>query len=555
MKFHVLDEQVTVSEQISAADIKTLAAEGVQTLVCNRPDGEADGQASAAEIEAFAVAEGLKFVHIPFTGGNLNQHDIDAFAVVLAEGERLHAYCRTGNRCSIIWAKARAQRGAEPAALIAAAKQAGYDLAALFPNANEVVSKASSSVAKPAYDIVVIGAGSGGVAICASLLKRKPTLRIALLDKATKHYYQPGWTMVGGGVFNAPSTEKNMADVIPKGVQWLQHNVVGFNAGENYVCLDDGSEVYYQQLVVAPGLSLNWDAIEGLEETLGKNGVTSNYRYDLAPYTWELVQNLAQGKALFTQPPMPIKCAGAPQKALYLSADHWFKQGRINAIDIEFCNAGGVLFGVPDYVPALMSYMEKYQAQLNFMHTLVKVDGAAKQAWFKDANSDSDELICKSFDMLHVCPPQQAPEFIRASELADEAGWLAVDPATLRHSQFHNIWGLGDVMNTTNAKTMAAVRKQVPVVADNICAVLDGQVPAATYDGYGSCPLTVERGKIVLAEFCYGGKVAPSFPAWLNDGTKPSRQAWLLKALILPHIYWQAMLKGREWLTSSTLPS
>lgn len=70
----------------------------------------------------------------------------------------------------------------------------------------------------------------------------------------------------------------------------------------------------------------------------------------------------------------------------------------------------------------------------------------------------------------------------------------------------------------------------------------------AKYDGYGSCPLTVERGKIVLAEFTYGGKVAPSFPKWLIDGTKPSLLAWYLKERVLPPLYWDAMLKGREWL-------
>ena len=556
MKINVLDDQVSVSEQITVDDIKLLVEDGVKVVVCNRPDGEAEGQASAAEIEAFAIVKGMRFIHIPFTGGNLSEQQVTDFGLALAGGERLHAYCRTGNRCSIIWARARAEAGVSHDSLVTAAKQVGYDLSGLFSDtAAEVDTSVANTVAKPCYDIVVVGAGSGGVAICASLLKRKPNLRIALIDAATKHYYQPGWTMVGGGVFDASSTEKNMVDVIPKSVHWLQHNVVAFNAAENCVRLDDDSEVYYQQLVVSPGLVLNWSAIEGLEETLGKNGVTSNYRYDLAPYTWELVQNLQQGTALFTQPPMPIKCAGAPQKALYLSADHWFKQGRINNINVEFCNAGGVLFGVADYVPALMSYMEKYQAKLNFMHTLVKVDGPAKQAWFKDANSGSDELICKSFDMLHVCPPQQAPAFIRDSELADAEGWLAINPATLQHTGFENIWGLGDVMNTTNAKTMAAVRKQVPIVANNICAVLDGKAATKEYDGYGSCPLTVERGKIVLAEFCYGGKVSPSFPKWLNDGTKPSRQAWLLKAMLLPAVYWHAMLKGREWLTSSTLPS
>jgi sulfide:quinone oxidoreductase len=261
------------------------------------------------------------------------------------------------------------------------------------------------------------------------------------------------------------------------------------------------------------------------------------------------VQGLKTGRALFTQPPMPIKCAGAPQKALYLSADHWHRTGRLRDIEIGFCNAGGVLFGVRDYVPALQSYMDKYGARLDFFHNLVAVDGPAKQATFEVAKPDSAlERVTMEFDMLHVCPPQCAPDFIRVSPLADAAGWIDVDQATLRHKTHDNIWSLGDVMNAPNAKTAAAARIQAPVVAENIVADIRGREPVAQYDGYGSCPLTVERGKIVLAEFGYGGVMKPSFPRFLIDGTKPSRLAWLLKEKMLPPIYWKAMLRGREWM-------
>jgi len=97
---------------------------------------------------------------------------------------------------------------------------------------------------------------------------------------------------------------------------------------------------------------------------------------------------------------------------------------------------------------------------------------------------------------------------------------------------------------------MAAARKQAPIVAENLLKDmgLNANTQDAIYDGYGSCPLTVERGKIVLAEFGYGGKRNPSFPKWLIDDLKPSRAAWMLKAHALPPIYWQGMLKGREWL-------
>lgn len=110
------------------------------------------------------------------------------------------------------------------------------------------------------------------------------------------------------------------------------------------------------------------------------------------------------------------------------------------------------------------------------------------------------------------------------------------------------MFGLGDGGSTPNAKTMAAARKQAPVVAANLIAVLSGKALTAVYDGYGSCPLTVERGKILLAEFGYGGKLLPSFPSWIIEGTRPQRLSWLLKSEALPWIYWNGMLKGREWM-------
>lgn len=390
----------------------------------------------------------------------------------------------------------------------------------------------------------MIGGGAAGIATAASLLKRRPGLDIAIVEPADTHAYQPGWTMVGGGIFEPEVTRRPMASVMPRGVEWIRAAAKSFQPDDNQVTLEDGSTLRYEVLVVAPGIRLAWEKISGLEDTLGKNGVTSNYRYDLAPYTWELVQSITSGRAIFTQPPMPIKCAGAPQKAMYLSCDHWRREGMLDRIDVEFCNAGGVLFGVPDYVPALMSYVEKYDIGLRLGHNLVSVDGPAQQAVFKTEDGE----VNRDFDMLHVVPPQVAPQFLADSPLAAESGFTDVDQHTLRHNRYDNVFGLGDGGSMPNAKTAAAARKQAPVVAVNVLQQLAGRGPKAGYDGYGSCPLTVERGKIVLAEFAYGGKLAPSFPTWLIDGTKAQRLSWMLKADALPWIYWNGMLKGREWL-------
>ncbi len=543
-----LTAELSVAAQISVADVAGLAAQGFKSVVCNRPDGEGPDQPLFAEIERAAGSAGLSARYIPVTSGKVSDEDAAKFAAAMSVLPKpVLAYCRSGTRSTTLWALSEA--GKRPLDdIVGIARAAGFDVTGV---ADRIAAGGAIDAGKPAasHDIVIVGGGAAGAAVAASLLARKRDLDIAVIDPADTHYYQPGWTMVGGGIFEPQSTAKQMGAVLPRHVTWIKAAVAGFDPDNNAVVIEGCRVIRYNHLVVCPGIKLNWNGIEGLAETLGRNGVTSNYRYDLAPYTWELVRSLRSGRALFTQPPMPIKCAGAPQKAMYLSADHWRRTGRLSNIEIGFYNAGAVLFGVADYVPALMEYVKRYDVALNFNHTLTAIDGPQRKAYFRKALGEGwSETIEVGFDMIHVCPPQTAPDFVRESPIADASGWIDVDQTTLRHKRFPNIFGLGDAASTPNAKTAAAARKQAPVVAENLLFDKGLRPAQCGYDGYGSCPLTVERGKIVLAEFTYGGKVAPSFPSFLIDGTRPSRAAWILKERILPPIYWKAMLKGREWL-------
>ena len=552
MEFNELAPGLSVMPQLSVADLSAVKAQGIRSIICNRPDGEAGDQPTFEEIAKAAKKLGLETHYLPVVAGKVSDTEVVAFRAALTElPGPVIGYCRSGMRTATLWSLSQA--GAQPlSSILTASKAAGYDMSGV---ARRIANggKTPTATADATFDVVIVGAGAGGIAVASSLRAREPDISIAVIDPADIHYYQPGWTMVGGGIFEPRQTAKTMGSLIPKDVQWIKAAVAAFEPESDSVILEGCRVIQYKRLIVCPGIKLDWDKIEGLSETLGKNGVTSNYRYDLAPYTWELVQGLKKGRAIFTQPPMPIKCAGAPQKAMYLSGDAWFRNGALKDIDIQFNNAGGVLFGVKEYVPALMDYVKKYDADLNFFHNLVAVDGAAKKAWFDVSRPDTAvERVEMSFDMMHVCPPQTAPDFIRVSPLADSAGWIDVDQTTLRHKTYDNIWSLGDVMNAPNAKTAAAARMQAPVVAENVVSDIRGGAPVAQYNGYGSCPLTVERGKIVLAEFGYGGVMLPSFPKFLVDGTKPSRAAWFLKEKMLPPIYWSAMLKGREWMATPT---
>ncbi|KAK43712.1 NAD(FAD)-dependent dehydrogenase [Caballeronia jiangsuensis] len=553
MVVYPLTKDLSVSPQITIDDVERLHELGFRSIVCHRPDGEAPVQPTFQEIAQAAKRLGVQAIYQPVVPGQPLVEEAVVFGALCSELPKpILAYCGAGTRSTTLWAMSRAGNVAF-AKLRERAAEEGADQNALAP-CDASTRGTLVGLVETEHRVVIVGAGTAGIAVASSLRVRDPELDVAIIDPAGTHYYQPGWTLVGAGIFGAADTARPMASCVPRGVHWIKSAVVAFEPDTHAVVLEGGRRVRYERLIVCPGIKVNWHGVDGLVETLGRNGVTSNYRFDLAPYTAELVRQMRGGKALFTQPPMPIKCAGAPQKAMYLSCDTWRRNETLQNTEVLFFNAGAALFGVPDYVPALMEHVKAYGIDLRFGHTLKSVDGPRGRATFERVLADGNtDRVESSFDMIHVVPPQTAPDFVRTSPLADAAGWIEVDPQTLRHKRFEQVYALGDAINTPNAKTAAAARKQAPVVAHNVLASLERVSGLARYDGYGSCPLTVERGKVVLAEFLYGGKLAPSFPTWLIDGTRPSRLAWLLKEWVLPPLYWHGMLKGREWMAQPAL--
>src|SRR6202790_5620740 len=339
-----------------------------------------------------------------------------------------------------------------------------------------VQRRGAAGSAEVKHAVVIVGGGAAGITVAAELKRHDPGLDIAIVEPSGLHWYEQGWTLVGAGVFRRTQTERREEKLIPKGVTWIRGGGAGFHPEENVVRLSDGRRVRYDFLIACPGLKIDWDAIEGLTDTPRRNGVCRNYRPDTAEYTWQLIKSFRGGTALFAQPTMPIKCAGAPQKIMYLMADHLRRNRKLSSASLEFNLAGDALFGVPFFVPPLQKAVDGYGIKVAYKHNLKAIDGAAKTALFSVTDADGKVSdVEKLFDMIHVGPPQTGLDVVRASPLANAAGWIDVDPANLRHVRYPNIFALGDAASTPNDKTAAACAIQAPIVVANLLAAMKGE--------------------------------------------------------------------------------
>lgn len=445
---------------------------------------------------------------------------------------------------------------------------------ALFAEGNE--TNASDVNATPKLKqgmdakIVIIGGGSAGITVAARLVKAdvKPE-NITLVEPSDKHVYQPGQTLVGGGIKTLDSLIKNEADYVPSGVKWEKEKAVEFMPETNSLKLASGKTLTYDYLVVAAGLQYNFEKIKGLTaDMIGKNDIHCIYDLNGAVAMWDAMQKLKGGTLLFSNPATPIKCGGAPQKIMYLTEDYMRSNGTRKDAKIEFMTAAGKYFGVPVYHDAVVGFVKEKEIVTSFNHNLVEVKAAEKIAIFekkskvkvfdKDLNEEVEqekiELIEKKYDMLHVVPPMSPVAEIVKSPFVNNKGWMFVDPQTLQSKKFPNVFGIGDLIGTPFGKTGGSVRKQAPVLVENMIALMNGKDMAGKYNGYTVCPLITKRGTVMLAEFGYDDKqvaakepvtkamAMPSFPL---DPSQERWIWWIFKVYLLPPMYWHGMLRGR----------
>ena len=418
------------------------------------------------------------------------------------------------------------------------------------------------------FQVVVIGGGAGGIMVASQLQKKDSSISVAIIEPSEKHHYQPAYSLVGAGTYNIKNTIRNEADFIPSKATWIKKYAKDIQPKDNKVVLADGEVIEYDYLVVTPGLVNNLDLVEGLSDAMKKDNVVSNY-ID-SEKTWKALQNFKGGNALFTQPNTPIKCPGAPQKAMYMSSDYLQNKRKIgDKTNVIFATNGSVCFGVPDFRVALEASLVEYDISQYYYYNLFKIDGDKQLAYYTVSHEegsivngkdnkckvstvqDSPHIVTIPYDLLHLAPPQQAPDVVRNSPLVYTEGpnknWMNVDKHTMQSPLFSNVFGVGDCVALPTARTGAAIRKQAPIVVDNLVKLMEtGKIGTLSYSGYSSCPLVLGYGKMMLAEFKYDNKrdTDPILGA-LMDTAKPGWLLWLLKKFMLPFLYWNMMMKGR----------
>ncbi|GBU08619.1 pyridine nucleotide-disulfide oxidoreductase [Bacteroidales bacterium] len=417
--------------------------------------------------------------------------------------------------------------------------------------------------------IVIVGAGAAGISMASRLQRALSHPEITIIDPNDVHFYQPGFTLIGAGIYKGNDVFKKQSSLIPGGVKWIKDSVKEFSPDNNTLTTSKNENISYDFLVLCPGLQMNFDAIEGISrDTLGLGNAHSIYDFQGAQKTWEAIQELSEkgGKALFTDTWTKIKCGGAPKKINMITEDYCRKQGSRDKVDIKFVSASHEMYDVPIYRKRLEAIYTERNIPITYNTRIKSVDTSAKMVTFEkqvktivEINNPETNDIRKEeqivlqteqqhYDFLHIVPPMKAPTAIIESPLSWNAktekheDWVPTDKYTLVHAQYQNIVVLGDVSNLPTSKTGAAVRIQVPIAVSNLIALMEQKAPSKIYNGYSACPYVTEYGKVLMAEFGYGKQPIPSLP-FIDPGVEHWIW-WFMKVYMLKPMYFHGMLKG-----------
>lgn len=386
--------------------------------------------------------------------------------------------------------------------------------------------------------IVVLGAGVGGT-MTANMLRRRldrSEAEITVVDKSRKHAYQPSFYLLPFGYMEPADQFRDVDDLLGSDIEFVQAEITGVDPASKTVELADEA-LSYDYLVVALGHRLAPEEtpgmLEGWEETAA---VYPFYHFEAAMELRDALESFDGGTFVVSVPDTSIKCGGAPLKMTMLAEDYFRRREIRDDVEVVMTKGSDAVFGVSPYREKLEEIWTErdIEAKLNF--TVEEIDHEAQIIHATDGAT-------QEYDLYAPVPPQYGqPALTDNSPLTDgdeEHGgeYVTVDEHTLQHTEYEDVFALGDGCNTPNAKTAAAARKQSHVVLENLTAHMDGRPQTAEYEGYAACPLLTKKGKAMVAEFDYENSISAPVESRLN---------WIMDVNILPSFYWNTWLRGYD---------
>ena len=375
--------------------------------------------------------------------------------------------------------------------------------------------------------VVVVGGGIGGL-IAANRLRRllNREHNVVVVDRSSHYYFSPSllWLVLGSRTPSGISQE--IPELLHKGVEFIQEEVTAIDVEKRQVVTTQ-TELPFDHLLVALGSGRAPEAVPGLAEA-----AHGFYDLESAQRLAEALPGFQRGAVAVVISSMPFKCPAAPYEGALLIDYMLRKQGLRDGVSINMYTpepaplpVAGERIG--DAVKGMLAQRDiPYHAQTR----LASVDPQAKELTFEGGEK-------AQFDLLVAIPPHRSPEVVRASTLANEAGWIPVNPRTLETGA-DGIYVIGDVTSVTTPsglplpKAGVFAHREAEVVARRIAAQVEGHAASTEYEGHGSCFIEMGYSK---AAFATGNFYAEPKPAVAMRG--PGR-LW----------HWGKVLFEKRWL-------
>lgn len=400
--------------------------------------------------------------------------------------------------------------------------------------------------------ILIIGGGAEGVAMAAALHRELPKATLTLVEPSEEHCYRAGLHLVATSFWKAKDISKREAEVLPSGLRWIQESVAGIDACQNQVELVSGEVIRYDFLVLVPELKRDWSSVPGLDDhVLGQGRLHSIDTPEAAAQARSAIQELVRtgGRGIFVNGPTQMASDGVSQSLCLLTENFASRRQTRSRLTFDYYTATDDLFDIPFYTPRLEQIFKDRQIGVSTAFKLTGVEASASKAIFEDLRTG--ETHSEGFDCLLVAPMLSAPDFVRQSGLGwsegdfAAGGWVMVDPKTLIHRDHANIIAFGDAAGLSSAKTLGAIKSQLPVALANLSSLIMDQAPSATYNGYTCCPILTDEGHALMCEYDDSRRPTPTFPYSLFSPAEEQRLGWIITRYLQKPCYFHLTLRGQ----------